>query len=710
MLDRFAIFTKSGVVLWSVSMVPVKGDPVSALAREVLLPEKSGSASYDSGEYTVKWALANQHDLVFAVVLNRTLAANLNYVDRLLDSVKRFFIAKYGSRVAELAAAAGRPACGDAGSSAAGGVDPSFGHAFDRLLAQAEEDARPHRAGKEGDSAQTGSGEEGGDSDGARTGGELAPAPATGGSSRARKHASGQASPAPTSWRHGGGAAGSPAVLTPAPISGAAGGQDDEDESAEAREGDGDGDGDGEPSEATVRAARERLARRGGGSGGRISRAAAAAAAGAAAAKAKKGGSASATPASGGKPGGKPGSGRAWGDFKYSSEAERSLNKSASVGGGAGGEEGGVESGVEKVTYSGTGASGSGAALDDADEEALLEAMAASAGDGGGASGAGTTASSSGGGWFQRSALGSFLSTLTGNKVLTREDLDPVVEAMRGQLMTKNVAKEVADDLAASVQRSLEGTRLEAAGRVAAVVARAMRDAVERILTPRRAIDVLAEIRAKRPGSGPFVIVFVGVNGVGKSTSLSKVAYHLKDNGHSVLIAACDSFRAGAVEQLKRHCAALSVPLHEQGYSKDPADIAANAIRKARDTGVDVVLVDTAGRMQNNGPLMEQLAKLVAVNKPDLVLFVGEALVGNDGVDQLMEFDRALVERAVDHAAPRRIDGIFLTKFDTIDDKVGAALSMVYRSGIPVVFLGVGQKYPDLRKLNVAAVVRSLLA
>ena len=183
--------------------------------------------------------------------------------------------------------------------------------------------------------------------------------------------------------------------------------------------------------------------------------------------------------------------------------------------------------------------------------------------------------------------------------------------------------------------------------------------------------------------------------------------------------------------------------LHSQGYDRDPVLIARAAIEQARAEGIDVVLVDTAGRMQNNGPLMQQLAKLVAVNEPDLVLFVGEvrrrrrlsqaslfkmqchllpvaappppccycqALVGNDGVSQLVEFDRALVDYAADRSRPRRIDGIVLTKFDTIDDKVGASLSMVHRTGIPVVFLGVGQAYPDLRKLNVGAVVKALLA
>jgi signal recognition particle receptor subunit alpha len=313
--------------------------------------------------------------------------------------------------------------------------------------------------------------------------------------------------------------------------------------------------------------------------------------------------------------------------------------------------------------------------------------------------------------WFSRTAVGSFLATLTGNKVLERADVDPVMESLKSQLIGKNVAKDTADSLCEEVAASLVGQRVTAAGSIAGTIHDALRDAIERILTPRRPIDVLAEVRAHKESGelGPYVIVFVGVNGVGKSTSLSKVAYHLKDNHHSVMIAACDSFRAGAVEQLKRHCTALDIPLFQQGYDKDPSVIAAGAIKQAAAKGIDVVLVDTAGRMQNNTRLMTQLARLVASNKPNLVLFVGEALVGNDGVDQLVEFDRALVDHAEDRAAPRRIDGIFLTKFDTIDDKVGAALSMVHRTRIPVVFLGTGQKYTHLRRINVGGVVTALM-
>jgi len=150
------------------------------------------------------------------------------------------------------------------------------------------------------------------------------------------------------------------------------------------------------------------------------------------------------------------------------------------------------------------------------------------------------------------------------------------------------------------------------------------------------------------------------------------------------------------------------VQLYEKGYGKDPAGIANDAIGFARDNQVDVVLIDTAGRMQDNEPLMRALGKLIKVNEPDLVLFVGEALVGNEAVDQLVKFNQALADHS--HSEnPHTIDGIVLTKFDTIDDKVGAAISMTYVTGQPIVFVGSGQTYTDLRNLNARAVVTLLM-
>ncbi|VDC00875.1 unnamed protein product [Peniophora sp. CBMAI 1063] len=327
--------------------------------------------------------------------------------------------------------------------------------------------------------------------------------------------------------------------------------------------------------------------------------------------------------------------------------------------------------------------------------------------------------------------LGNVFARLTGGKTVDPAELAPVLEAMKQHLMKKNVAKDVSEKVCESVGEALVGKKLSGFQTTNAAVRQALAASITRILTPRTSTDVLLAIRAKRDALAssstarrdPYVITFVGVNGVGKSTNLSKVCFWLVQNGLRVLIAACDTFRSGAVEQLRVHVRNLSmlaesaadgkggVELYERGYGKDAAGIAKEAITYGRDNDFDVVLVDTAGRMQDNEPLMRALAKLVAVNNPDKILFVGEALVGNEAVDQLGKFDRALRDfSSASGTKGRGIDGMLVTKWDTVDDKVGAALSMCYVTGQPVVFVGTGQTYTDLRQLRVQNVVQALLS
>jgi len=303
-----------------------------------------------------------------------------------------------------------------------------------------------------------------------------------------------------------------------------------------------------------------------------------------------------------------------------------------------------------------------------------------------------------------------YFQGLAGMRALTREDLQPALDKFREALIGKNVAQEIADRLLESVCASLEGRQMESMTTVSSTVRKSLEEALTRILTSKQSTDILSDIESKKGSGRPYVITYCGVNGVGKSTSLAKTCYFLLDNGYRVLIAACDTFRAGAVEQLRTHvrCLGNGVELFDRGYGKDAAAVANEAIRQATREKFDVVLVDTAGRMQDNEPLMKALAKLVEVNRPDRLFFVGEALVGNDAVDQLKKFNSALSDNQTS-ASPRLIDGIVLTKFDTIDDKVGAAVSMVYTTGQPIVFVGVGQTYMDLRKMNTKALVRALL-
>jgi len=323
--------------------------------------------------------------------------------------------------------------------------------------------------------------------------------------------------------------------------------------------------------------------------------------------------------------------------------------------------------------------------------------------------------SSKGGGMF------AMFSSLVGSKPLTREDLAPVLEKLRDNLVGKNVASEVATSLIESVSVKLEGSVVGTFQSLTRTVKDTLTASLMKLLTPKRRVDILRDVLDSRENGRPYVITFCGVNGVGKSTNLAKICFWLIENKFNVLIAACDTFRAGAVEQLRTHTRRLNslhpegkgdnrpmVQLYEKGYGKDAAGIAMEAISHAKDSGIDVVLVDTAGRMQDNEPLMRALAKLIAVNGPDLVLFVGEALVGNEAIDQLVKFNAALADHSAQEE-PHTIDGIVLTKFDTIDDKVGSAISMTYISGQPIVFVGTGQTYTDLKSLNAKAVVSALM-
>jgi len=240
----------------------------------------------------------------------------------------------------------------------------------------------------------------------------------------------------------------------------------------------------------------------------------------------------------------------------------------------------------------------------------------------------------SGNGPVKRSWLGSMVRGVLGANALERGDVQPMLEALKTKLLSKNVASEIAEKLCESVANSLEGKKQAALTRVSVTVKEAMTEALTRILTPRRSTDVLREAQMAKEKGVPYSIVFVGVNGVGKSTNLAKVAYWLLQHDMTVMIAACDTFRAGAVEQLRTHCRRLEqssgykVPLFERGYEKDPASVASEALRQATRDKVDVLLVDTAGRMQDNKPLMEALAKLIDMNKPDLARFLSSRYPG----------------------------------------------------------------------------------
>jgi signal recognition particle receptor subunit alpha len=308
---------------------------------------------------------------------------------------------------------------------------------------------------------------------------------------------------------------------------------------------------------------------------------------------------------------------------------------------------------------------------------------------------------------------------LTGTKVLTEADLVQPIQRMQELLTQKNIAQDLALDIGAAVRKQLVGKRLQSLYTVQTAVQQAVETTVTKLMQRTGSLDLLRAVQQKR-GDGslltsilgsskrrPYVITVMGINGIGKTTTLAKLAYYFVQNGCKPMLVAGDTFRSGAVEQLQVHADCLGIPLFQQGYSKNPSAVAAAAIAAATTassddgtTAVDVVLIDTAGRMQNNVPLMKALGKLVTDNKPDCCLMVCEALVGHDGVSQYQMFRQAA----------GRVDGLILTKFDTVDTKMGACLTLTHECGAPIVFLGVGQKYHHLQPLHVSTVIQSLLS
>ncbi|KAL5387654.1 hypothetical protein DPSP01_003450 [Paraphaeosphaeria sporulosa] len=309
-------------------------------------------------------------------------------------------------------------------------------------------------------------------------------------------------------------------------------------------------------------------------------------------------------------------------------------------------------------------------------------------------------------------AIGGLFRNVVGGKTLTEEDLAKPLKGMEDHLLKKNVAREAAVRLCDSVKRDLVGLKTSSFTTVEATIRTSMEKALAKILTPTSSLDLLREIQTVNAAGRPYVLSIVGVNGVGKSTNLSKIAFFLLQNHHRVLIAAADTFRSGAVEQLRVHVRNLQelskreggqVDLFEKGYGKDAANIAADAVAHAAKTDFNVVLIDTAGRRHNDQRLMSSLEKFGKLAKPDKILMVGEALVGSDSVAQARNFNQSF-------GPGRGLDGFVISKCDTVGDMVGTLVSMVHATGIPVVFLGVGQHYADLRGLNVESVCRLLMS
>jgi len=282
-------------------------------------------------------------------------------------------------------------------------------------------------------------------------------------------------------------------------------------------------------------------------------------------------------------------------------------------------------------------------------------------------------------------------------KELSDAQLDQIVFDFQLSLTESDVAQSVAEALTNEVQKSLVGVRVDRSADPSEVVGERLAEVLKTAFVKAGTVDLLGNIREKKKTGEPYSILFLGINGTGKTTTVAKVADLLKKNGMSVVCAAGDTHRPGAIEQLTEHADRLSVKVVSQRYGADPAAVGRDGILYAKSHHTDCLLIDSAGRMQTNQNLMEEMSKIVRVVKPDFRIFVADALTGNDAVSQAELFNQ--------HVG---FDGAILTKADA-DVRGGAALSIVYTTGKPVLYLGVGQGYGDLEPFDSQKFLDSLL-
>ncbi|MCD6203176.1 MAG: signal recognition particle-docking protein FtsY [Methanophagales archaeon] len=283
-------------------------------------------------------------------------------------------------------------------------------------------------------------------------------------------------------------------------------------------------------------------------------------------------------------------------------------------------------------------------------------------------------------------------ATLSGETVLDEKDLSKSLEELEMALLESDTALTVVEELSSTVKANLLGKRVKR-GNTAEVVKDALKDALLKILSTNN-LDFDAFVES---GEKPLNITFVGVNGTGKTTTIAKVAKRLLNAGYSVVIASADTYRAGATEQIEEHASRLGVKVIKHQYGADPAAVVYDAVKYAKANRRDVVLADTAGRMHTSVNLMEQLKKICRVTNPDMVVFVDEAIAGNDAVERAKRFNELI-----------GIDASILTKAD-IDDKGGAAISIAHSTSKPIIFLGTGQSYENLEKFDANSFVERLL-
>ncbi|MHA1681719.1 MAG: signal recognition particle-docking protein FtsY [Promethearchaeota archaeon] len=274
-------------------------------------------------------------------------------------------------------------------------------------------------------------------------------------------------------------------------------------------------------------------------------------------------------------------------------------------------------------------------------------------------------------------------------KELNEKNLTDPIEDLKIVLVRNDVAYFVADRIADLVKEKILGTRINRGNKLEPFLKGVIKETIREILEESSPFNILDKVKEKMVEGEPLVVVFIGVNGTGKTTTIAKIANFFKKNNISCVLAAADTFRAGSIEQLEKHAKKVGVRVIKHEYKSDPSSVAWDAIAHAQSKHIRVVLIDTAGRQVMDKNLMREMEKIVNVSEPDLVVYVGDALAGNDVVTQVQKFSDYV-----------KIDASILTKVDA-DVSGGGALSVSYITKKPIIFVGIGQGYGDIEPFNV---------
>lgn len=295
-----------------------------------------------------------------------------------------------------------------------------------------------------------------------------------------------------------------------------------------------------------------------------------------------------------------------------------------------------------------------------------------------------------------RSGLGSIVEKISKTE-LGGQQFDTLLEDLKITLAENDVAYPVAERICDAMKQkatSIQVSRLSDRRKPAEVI---IREVLLDLLKESGESSFFEKIEMKKQAHEPAVIVFVGINGTGKTTTIAKIAYLLKQRGYTLVIACADTYRTGSIEQLEEHARRIGVKTVKHTYGADAAAVAFDAINHARANALNAVLIDTAGRMQTKRNLLEEMKKIVRVSSPDFVMLVVDSLTGNDAVQQGRSFSQSV-----------RIDGITLTKLDA-DAKGGSAISLVAEIGKPMIFAGTGQAYEDLISFDPTTIVDKIV-